>query len=136
MTEAFEIRCPVAKLDPDQRIVWGWASVARAHGAELVDAHGDIIDMAELQKAAHRFMAFYRTGGAMHSKLGVGVVVDSIVLTQTVQKALGIELDREGWFIGMYVADVEAWEAVKSGRYTAFSIGGAASREPIQEGAP
>ena len=125
----FNLAARIAKLDPEQRIVWGWASVVSENGKPVVDRQGDVIEIDELQRAAHDFIAFYRTGGAMHAKLGIGVVVDSIVFTDAVQQALGIELGREGWFVGMKVVDDATWEAVKAGEYEGFSIGGTGLRE-------
>ena len=46
-----------------------------------------------------------------------------------VQKALGIDLGKVGWFGAMRFRDDEVWAAVKSGKFRAFSIGGTGVRE-------
>ena len=80
-------------------------------------------------KAAHEFVSSSRTGGYMHAKgadgsaIQVGEVVESIVFTADLQKALGIDLGRVGWFIGMHVPDAEVWKQVRAGKMGAFSIG-------------
>ena len=65
----------------------------------------------------------------MHTKaedgtaIQVGEVVESIVFTQDLQKALGIDLGRVGWFIGMHVPDQAIWKQIRAGTMGAFSIG-------------
>jgi len=133
----FELSVPFTKRDDSLRTVWGWASLATQDGQPVVDLQGDIIAVEELQKAAHEFMDASRTGGIMHIKDGdtavkIGTVVDSIVLTSDVQKALGIALPCEGWWIGVKVHDDSVWRDVQSGKLGAFSIGGSGVRTAVE----
>lgn len=121
----------IAKIDEDQRIVWGWASMANLNGQPVIDSQQDIIAVEDLQFAAHDFMRESRVGGQMHKVFGIGTVVDSIVLTKGLQDALGIDLGHESWLIGLHVTDDAAWARVKSGELREFSIGGTAVREPL-----
>jgi hypothetical protein len=85
-------------------------------------------------------MAARRTGGLMHlyksasepEPIAVSTVVDSIVLTSDVQKALGIDLGREGWFVGLKIHDPDVRKMVREGKLPALSIGGRGRRVPVE----
>ncbi|MGE0718846.1 MAG: XkdF-like putative serine protease domain-containing protein [Alphaproteobacteria bacterium] len=129
----FALSLPIAKADPALRTVWGWASVAAEAGEPVVDGEGDIVPIEELVRAAHAFMAQSRRGAAGHADGGdpvpaVGTVVESLVTTAAVQAALGTELPREGWFVGIRIEDDAVWDRVLSGELAALSIGGIARR--------
>lgn len=123
----------ITKVDDDQHMVWGWASVATEKGLLVQDYQGDFILTEDLQKAAHGFMQNSRRGDQMHTIKNIGTIVESIVFTNDLQKALGIDLGVEGWFIGVKVEDQKTWDAVKSGTFQCFSIGGQATKEPVYD---
>lgn len=127
--DELSLTIPITKVDDEQRMVWGWASVVEEGGVIVTDKQDDQIDIADLSKAARDFMQFSRVGGAMHSAMGVGTVVESIVFTPEVQKALGVDLGKVGWFVGYHVSDDAVWQRVKAGELQAFSFGGKARRE-------
>lgn len=130
--------CVIVKVDDEQRMVWGWANVTTKGGELLVDRQGDMLETEDLRKAVYAYMDD-RTLGRMHKKrtytdenvIAVGKVRDSIILDAAVQKALGINLGQEGWFVGVHVEDEGAWQAVKNGDLRAFSLGGKGQREPV-----
>ncbi|MCI8843872.1 MAG: hypothetical protein HFF08_07165 [Oscillospiraceae bacterium] len=127
----------VIKSDGDRRLVFGWANVAvRVDGEQIVDWQEDIIDIAELEKAAYGYMAEFGTAGEMHRRGGVGRVIESIVFTKEKAAALGIPPDilPEGWWIGFQITDEAVWEKIKNGEYSMFSIEGTAVREPVEGG--
>ena len=62
-----------------------------------------------------------------------GGIVASIVFTEDLQKQLGIDLGKVGWFGTYKVTDDEVWEKVKSGDLPMFSIGGKAVSEDYAE---
>lgn len=121
----------VVKLDRAQQLIWGWASVTKVHGQEVIDLQNDIIETDELQKAVHEFMSESRTADEMHDWVKKGEVVDSIVFTEAVQRALGVDLQREGWFVGIKIHDKALWKRIESGELRSFSIGGSAESEPV-----
>ena len=127
------IKGEITKLDEDQFLVFGWASVAEKDGSTVIDSQGDVIPLAELEKAAHNFVLNSRTGGAMHEVYGVATLVESIVFTPEKLAALGLAEDAlpHGWFVGFKVHDAEAWQKIKNGDYSMFSIGGRAVREAV-----
>lgn len=131
-SEAFTLVIPIQKVDDDQQMVWGWASVSKDGGQTITDWQGDQIDIGELQKAAHEYMGSSRIGGEMHDTMGVSHTVDSIVFTPEVQKALGIDLGRTGWFIGQKITNPSTWADVKKGKLKSFSIGGTGTRKAVE----
>ena len=123
----------VLKVDDEQRMVWGWASISKERGAVSIDHQDDHVPIHELQKAVHDKFIRERVGKTMHKGRKTHEVVDSIVFTQELQKALGIDLPYEGWFVGVKVHDNNTWNLVKSGKYRAFSIGGSGERHPMKK---
>lgn len=121
----------IVKMDEDQMIIWGWASVAKIGGEEVYDSHGDHIPMEELERASIDFMTKSRTGLAMHDGSKVSEVIGSLPLSAELAKALGITCDREGWIIGKKFYDRDVWNRVKSGELPAMSIGGRGVRVPV-----
>ena len=124
-----------ATADTDERLVFGWASVAdRADGETITDHQGDIVEISELETAAYDFVQFFREGSEMHERggLDIAVIIESIVFTPEKIAALGLK-DGDlphGWWVGFRVLDDDVWEKVKDGTYTMFSIEGAAIRQP------
>lgn len=118
----------------DQHLVSGWANVAtNADGSKPLDWQGDIIEPAELEKAAIQFMLDYRDSGVNHAGESTGTVVESIVMTKDKQAAMGIPegIVPEGWFITVKVNNDEVFQKVKSGEFRMFSIQGTAERVPV-----
>ncbi len=116
---------PIAKIDEDQRLVFGWASVIEVNGEPVVDQQGDIIMAPEMEKSFYGFVTDSRMAGEMHDRMDAGHLVECIVFTKEKKEALGIEFTdrRVGTWVGFRV-DVDAFAKVKSGDYRAFSIGG------------
>jgi hypothetical protein len=124
-----EVTMSLEKSDEDQRMAWGWASVTTLNGQPLEDLQGDVIETEELQKAVHEFVRKKRVMGEMHTIIGTGDIVDSIVLTKDLQRAMGIDLGKEGWFVGVHVTNDSTWSKVKKGELRGFSLGGFGVRE-------
>lgn len=129
-------RAWIAKAE-ERRTVYGWASVTDEGGEVIFDTQGDSLDEDELVKAVQEFNASDRAGGFMHLKKAdgtlqpAGQIVESLVMTKSLQEALGIDLGRSGWLIGYRVDDDDLWAAVKKGEFAAFSIGGSAIRDDV-----
>ena len=117
----------ILKLDEEQRILYGWASVSTFKGELVVDLQGDVIKMDTLEKAVNNFMENVRVGKTMHVGDQTGVILHSFPLSKEIGEALGIQSDTEGWIVGFKVYDDDTWEGVKSGHYASFSIGGRAT---------
>lgn len=129
--ENFEFVADVIVKNEDQSLVYGWASVIEEGGQVLVDKQGDAIGEQDLIEAAHDFISESRAAKAMHKGDQVGEIVESIVFSSDVQKALNIDLGKVGWFIGMKIHDDNIFAKFKKGEFSAFSIGGHGQRIPI-----
>lgn len=134
-----ELRCSfrLAKSDEEERLVFGWASVAeRANGETVVDWQEDVVEIEELEHAAYEFVEFYREGSEMHERGGhdIATLVESMVFTADKLALLNIPAGTipYGWWVGFRVTDESVWEKVKDGTYTMFSIEGKAVREKIE----
>jgi len=56
----------IAKSDDGRHLAFGWASIAiKSNGEVVEDWQEDIIEPAELENAAYRFVELYREGGEM-----------------------------------------------------------------------
>lgn len=126
----------VTKADPDQRKVFGWASVCAFDGKTVVDKQDDIIRIQDLEGAAHDFCLYSRTQGDMHTDIGVGRLIESMVFDADKRAAGVIAKDDkgrviDGWWVGFLVDDEGVWGAHKRGERLEFSIGGRAQREAV-----
>ena len=117
----------------DRRQVFGWASVAQDRdGHPVVDLGGDLIPVAELEKAAHTFVRDARVGGEMHAGNPDNRLIASLVFTEDIQRALGIPAGSApvGWFVGFEVTP-DAFDRVRKGARLRFSIEGTARRQVV-----
>ena len=134
VTEAtkMDIEGQILTTEEEQRIVYGWASVITEKGERVVDRQGDVIEADTLVKAVNDFMEHIRVGKTMHTGEMTGRVIHSLPITNEIGESLGIQSDREGWIVAYKVYDDEVWNRVKSGELAAFSIGGRAIKEKIE----
>lgn len=124
----------IQKQNEDLHIAFGWAyQCVTANGQQLVDHSGDIVDISEIEKAAYRFVKFFREGSDNHERGGIGVMIESMVFTKEKAEALGLTVGTvpEGWWVGFEVSDDEVWAKIKDGTYSMFSIEGTAERIEI-----
>lgn len=128
----FAVQFEFEKADATGRFVRGWASVIEKDGKPVEDFQGDVIEMAELRKAAHRFVTDARVAKAMHKGEKVGEVVESVLIDDAFAKAVGMTDTRRGWWIGMEVLNKGIRERVRKGELRAFSIGGRGRREKME----
>ena len=133
MTKQFEAYGEVTKVDEEQRIVYGFASVVSKNGQMVVDRQGDIITAVEMEKAATRFMLGARNGLTMHKGEPTTTIVHCMPLTKQVMDAFGISSDKEGWLIAVKVHDDDTWDRMKKGEFTGFSIGGRARKVQLDD---
>ena len=122
----------ILKFDAAERVVYGFASVAKVNGQPVVDLQGDIIDPAELEKAAMEYMLEHRDSGVMHAGQVVGKAFASLVTTPELTQALfGIETDTVGWLLGVKYSDESVFKRVVKGELPMFSIEGSADRQEV-----
>lgn len=104
---------------------------------EEVDKQNDIYSEEEVRNAAFTFMKSHRNVGDTHKKIiAPGFALDgrvSIVenyIAKADMEINGHKIKKGTWLMGVFVQDDQLWEAIKSGDYTGFSIGGEALRVP------
>lgn len=124
----------VVKSKDDERLVFGWASVAKDENGDYpLDHDGHIFEPEVLEKAAYDFVVDYRDTGERHLGDSVGTMVESCMFTKEKIDALGIPegVLPEGWWVGFRIDNDEVFQKIKSGEYGMFSIQGAGKTIPI-----
>lgn len=102
-----KIYCKISKVDPELRIVEGYAST------EALDSQGEIVSREAIAGALKDYMK-YANVREMHQPSAVG-------------KTKSAHLDDKGLFISVKVVDDVAWKKVREEVYNGFSIGGTAT---------
>jgi Family of unknown function (DUF6582)/Caudovirus prohead serine protease len=102
---------PIAKIDAEQRMVWGYAST------DAEDDQGETVSREALAAALDDYMRFANIR-EMHQPSAVGVATEAAV-------------DDRGLYLGAKIVDADAWHKVVEGVYKGFSIGGrVTARDP------
>jgi hypothetical protein len=129
----------ISKVDTDKRQVFGWASIVEVDGQPVVDLQGDYIDIDEIEKSAYEYVIKSRKGGDMHrrnsddSPVHASDMIESFIVTPEKKEKLGLpDSMPTGWWVGYQINDDEAWNLVKSGKRTGFSIHGRGQRTPSE----
>lgn len=104
MQRNLRVFADITKVDPDLRMVYGYASTTS------LDSQNERISKAALEKALPDYMRFANIR-EMHQNSAVGVAKEA-------------DFDGKGIYIGAKVVDDTAWVKVKEGVYKGFSIGG------------
>ena len=101
--------------EPERRLAYGWASVSTANGEVVEDFEGDTIDNNALHELAHHITRGTRAGDFEHDGVHCNEIVECIVMDKALQKALGIDLGREGVLIGTHIPGDEEWAKAQNG---------------------
>lgn len=125
----------ISKVDSEKRQVFGWCSLTKVDGQDVVDRQGDYIPLDEIEKSAYNYVIHSRKGGDMHKRDGdqplhTSDLIESFVVTPEKLKQLGLDEDAvpHGWWVGFKVNDDQQWESVKKGERNHFSIHGKGRR--------
>jgi HK97 family phage prohead protease len=108
-----KIFVPIAKLDDEQRLVYGYATT------EALDAQGEVVKRAAIEAVLPAYMRFGNIR-EMHQLSAVGVAKEA-------------DFDDKGLYVKAKVVDDEAWAKVKEGVYKGFSIGGRVTRRDAND---
>jgi hypothetical protein len=137
-----------AKFDLDKHQAFGWASVTKINGQNVIDKQDDWIPLEEIEDAAYTYVVGSRVGGDMHRRdpgtgqfIGktdaphkVSDMIESMVFTPDKISKMGLPADfTQGWWVGFKIHDEPTWELVKKGERTGFSVHGKGRRVPIAE---
>ena len=123
------LKTEFTKVDPVKKVCYGWAYVSKSDDAVVVDHSGQTWGIDEVLKTAHQFITDCRVGGESHVYKGGATLVESLVLSKSVQEALGIDLGKEGWFVGFRIDDDALLDKIVKGELKMFSIGGIGEEE-------
>jgi len=125
-----------SKVDEEKRQVFGWASIVKMDGQDVVDRQGDYISPEEIEKAAYSYVVKSRTGGHQHKRTADGApfkasdMIESIVFTPEKISKMGLpDTFPSGWWVGYKIFDEDTWQKVKKGDVTGFSIHGRGRRQ-------
>ena len=124
-----------AKADEDKRQVFGWASIVEVDGKPVIDRQGDWITPEEIEKAAYQYVLNSRKAGHQHKRDGdqpfhAGDMIESFVMTPEKVEKMGLPEETPiGWWVGYKIHDDDAWQKVKKGEVTGFSIHGRGKRK-------
>ena len=109
----------------------GWEEAAwrarfpDAYLAAVRDAQGDVVSPEEIERAAHRFLVEGGGVAEMHGATGAGDVVESFIARDN-----DPHFAPGAWVLGVRLRP-EAWERVRRGELTGFSVGGRGVRVPV-----
>ena len=95
---------PLIKVDPDERLVWGYASTPTK------DLQNERVSIDAIKGALPDYMEWANLR-EMHQLSAVGTTKSAT-------------LDDKGLYICGHISDDQAWQKVKDGVYKGFSIGG------------
>lgn len=126
---------PISKSE-EQRYSLGVCYPASKKGAMKADFHGDIMSADELEKSAWGFIAKGADRiGLMHrpGTAGAGRVVESYIYRGPEWKSKDVNGNEQivspgDWMLGV-VWSPDAWNAIKSGQLTGYSLQGAARKQ-------
>ncbi|MCY9097432.1 XkdF-like putative serine protease domain-containing protein [Bacillus inaquosorum] len=121
----------LAKEADEQKLVYGIV-----YEPDTVDAHGDFMTAAEIEKAAHGFLKDAREIDKQHDfQGGVGAVVESYVAPADFE--MNGETIKKGSWVLVTKASEEIWEEIKKGEITGYSMAGIADiakqEEPVSQ---
>lgn len=113
------------KADAEKQIVYG---IVSEPGVE--DAQGDVLDPETIEQACHDYMVKSQMVGADHKSVAPAKVVENYIAPTAFK--MGDEQVRKGsWVLAVQVVDKAAWQKVKDGDWTGFSLGGYGRRQEM-----
>lgn len=128
----------IAKTLEDKKQVFGWANVAAdAAGTNIIDRQGDMISPEDLEAAAYDYVLKFGDTGERHDPnlRKKGKLIESVIFTKEKLEAMGLKEGSlpYGWWVGFQMTDDTAWEKIKKGEYSMFSIEGVATKIPVEK---
>jgi hypothetical protein len=127
--KVFKLYVPIQKVDAERREVTGVVLQP-----EVVDAQGDIMDSAVIEKAAGDFLAGFNKGnklGFMHKQFNKKFELRQSFITPIDMVIANKAVKAGSWVMVVKVLDDKIWKLVKEGKVTGFSIGGKAKVQQL-----
>lgn len=111
----------VLSKNDEEQVLYGWANVSMKDGTSVRDVHGDETTTAFLKELCHDLVRTTRASKFEHVGEAHGEIVEAIVFTDELVKALGesvgiedLSFGQEGLFVGIHFADPKAWAIAKT----------------------
>lgn len=117
----------IFKSDEERQIVYGVVLAPNE-----LDSQNDWMTPADIEEAAHHYLATSRVVGSEHTDPIEAVPVESFIAPVDLNFTgeYGPTTVTQGsWVMGVKVVDPTEWAMVKDGSYTGFSVGGFGIRE-------
>ncbi len=122
----------IIKADMDKRLVYGVV-----YAPDDVDTQGDFAEAAEIEKAAHRFMAKFAQFNVDRDHDFTprdAYVAESFILRG--DDSMFAEEKPGSWCVAIKVQDVDLWDLIKSGKIGGLSMAGIANRQEVEADEP
>ncbi len=107
---------PIVMKDLDRQIVYGPVLIP-----DMPDSDGDVVSKDKIERVAHRFLEEYRLMEHMHTLKSVARPVESYIAPVDIELG-GNRIPQGSWVMGAKVNDPDAWDDVKKGKLTGFSV--------------
>lgn len=108
----------ILKQNQEQKIVYAPVLVPNEP-----DSDGDVVTPTKIEQVAHKFLESYGNIDLQHTLNNVGRVIESFIAPSDLNYN-DFVVPKGSWMMGVRVTDDNAWNAVKSGKLTGFSIMG------------
>src|SRR5690606_1527312 len=112
-----ELTAPLVYKNEEKRIVYGPVLIPNEP-----DTDGDVVTAEQIENVAHKFVEEYGNIDLMHSLNNVGRLVESYILPVDLEVDEETIIPKGSWVMGVRVTDDDAWQAVKDGKLSGFSI--------------
>ena len=122
--KSFDI--PIVKADEAKHLVYGVVLEP-----DIVDAHGDVVGLEEIERACHAFMVKSRKIYLEHSEARPDCEIVECYLAPQELEWDHAKVKKGSWVLGVHIGDKGIWQQVKSGELTGFSIRGWGRREAV-----
>jgi hypothetical protein len=125
----FNIDVEFAKVDNEEQMVYGVVLEPKS-----IDAQDDSVKIAEVRKAAHRYMERVQKLGINHEdfkNIKKRLRIMESYLAPVDFTLGGQNVVKGSWVFATRVLDKKIWEKVKKGEITGFSLGGKGKRTKI-----
>ncbi len=111
-----DLTAPIVMKDLDRQIVYGPVLIP-----DMPDSDGDVVSKDKIERVAHRFLEEYRLMEHMHTLKSVARPVESYIAPVDIELG-GNRIPQGSWVMGAKVNDPDAWDDVKTGKLTGFSV--------------
>jgi len=120
----------ILKTDVDKKMVYGIV-----YSPEETDSQGDVASESEIEKAAHGFMKYRRSGkiDKMHNMEPEQGFTAETWITREDDALFKTDAPEGSWAVGIKIENDETWGEIKKGEITGLSLMGSANTESLEK---